>query len=92
MTKFKVGDICSFTPKDGSTRKCFLGKRCKVTRIDDIAAHDYQIELLDMVVDGDEKISVGWKCTVQEEQLEFSGPRPKYTTNELGDFPKKEAH
>jgi len=93
MNKFRVGDICIFTPKDRSTRECFIGKRCRITKTADITPNWYQMELLECVKDEPHRdvLPIGWKCNVQESQLELSGPRPKYTTNALGDFPKKEA-
>lgn len=87
MNKFRVGDRVKFKSYDGCDDRVFEGKKGVVTEYDPVNGH--------VSWEADDVIKTGWRTssrwTSPEEDLILDGPREKYTTNELGDFPKKEA-
>jgi hypothetical protein len=86
MNKFRVGDRVKFKSYDGYNDCAFEGKKGVVTEYDPNGQVRWE---------ADDVIKALWRTSSRwnspEEDLILDGPREKYTTNVLGDFPKKEA-
>lgn len=87
MNKFRVGDRVKFKYDRAFDDCAFEGKKGVVTGYDPVNG---QVRW-----EADDVIKALWRTSRRwnspEEDLILDGPREKYTTNVLGDFPKKEA-
>jgi len=85
MSIFHVGDIAIFNPDYTDTDPHYRGKKCKIIS-------DYQVEMLERVYNCSRHLlhDIGERVGATADQLIPAEPPKPYTTNTLGDFPKKE--
>jgi len=88
MRQVKIGQIVKFNYTHPFTNSEWTGIKCIVRGCNFYRSTTVEIELLE-----DTKLhtfKAGYVCTCDLEQLESAEPLPKYQSNELGDFPKRE--
>lgn len=84
--KFKVGDRVRYNfPDDPDS--CFNGKIGVVTSIDPVVPADGIEWRSDQMIHAPWRVSRDWACDAED--LTYLGPAPRWSTNKLGDFPKK---